>query len=62
MPASRCNNELQSLQLLPPDERSSKKWSNSMYDVNDGDGFVALDSSTFLIGYWGMRYFNLLGA
>jgi hypothetical protein len=33
-----------------------------MYDVNDGDGFVALDSSTFLIGYWGMRYFNLLGA
>ncbi|CAF3331636.1 unnamed protein product [Rotaria socialis] len=59
-PASQCQNEFQSLDLIPPDERSSHRWNSAIYDVDDGDGFNALDSSSFLIGYWGMRYFNLL--
>ena len=60
MPASHCHNELQLLQLLPPDERSSKRWNANIYDVDDGNGLKALDPSSFLIGYWGMRYFNLI--
>ncbi|CAF4149800.1 unnamed protein product [Rotaria magnacalcarata] len=59
-PASQCQNEFQSLELIPPDERSSHRWNSAIYDVDDGDGFNALDSSSFLIAYWGMRYFNLL--
>ncbi len=62
MPASQCQNEIQLLQLLPPDERSSKRWNSAVFDVDDGNGFVLMDPSSFLIGYWGMRYFNLLGA
>ncbi|CAF3833513.1 unnamed protein product [Rotaria sp. Silwood1] len=62
VPASQCQNELQSVQLLPPDERSSKRWNSGMYDVDGGNGWEALDPSSFLISYWGMRYFNLLGA
>jgi hypothetical protein len=62
VPASQCHNKLQSLQLLPPDERSNKRWNNAILNLDDGSGMVAQDPSTFLIGYWGMRYFNLLEA
>ncbi|CAF3394818.1 unnamed protein product [Rotaria sp. Silwood2] len=62
VPASKCQNEIQSLQLLPPDERSITRWNSGMYDVDDGSGWEALDPSSFLVSYWGMRYFNLLGA
>lgn len=62
VPASRCHGELQEIQLIPPDERSLYRWNSGMYDVDDGNGLEALDPGTFLIGYWGMRYYNLLGA
>ena len=61
-PASQCQDKLQSLQLIPPDERSSKRWNSGIYDVDDGNGMNAMDPSSFLISYWGMRYFDLVGA
>ncbi|CAF3436153.1 unnamed protein product [Rotaria sp. Silwood1] len=56
-----CNSSLASLQMLPPDERSSEKWNGNVYDLDDGTGFSEDDPAAFLLSYWGMRYFNLLG-
>lgn len=49
------------LRLLPPDERSFHKWNGGVFDLGDGDAMNEDDPTIFLIGYWGMRYFNLLG-
>jgi hypothetical protein len=56
-----CEGTPQSLQRLPPDERSTDIWSCGGYDLDDGNGLVERDPTPFLISYWGMRYFNLLG-
>ncbi len=58
---AECGEASRSLQMLPPDERTLHKWSFGVYELNDGDGFGEEDPTTFLISYWGMRYFNLLG-
>ncbi|CAF0856268.1 unnamed protein product [Adineta steineri] len=62
VPATACNThqERLSIQMLPPDERSTKKWNSAVYDVDDGNGYSEDDPTTFLLSYWGMRYFNLL--
>jgi hypothetical protein len=52
---------LRSLKLLPPDERTIGIWNYNVYDLDGGDGFLETDPTPFLISYWGMRYFNLLG-
>jgi hypothetical protein len=57
---AECGKNLPSLQMLPPDERTFQRWTFGIYDLNEGDGFNEVDPSTFLINYWGMRYFNLL--
>ena len=49
------------LKILPPDERTVGRWDYNPYDLDGGDGFLEIDPTTFLISYWGMRYFNLLG-
>jgi hypothetical protein len=49
------------LKVLPPDERTVGRWDYNPYDLDGGDGFLEIDPTTFLISYWGMRYFNLLG-
>ncbi|CAF0896996.1 unnamed protein product [Adineta steineri] len=56
-----CGGSPQSLQMLPPDERSIKKWNYGVYELDDGSGFREEDPTAYLISYWGMRYFNLLG-
>ncbi|CAF1209702.1 unnamed protein product [Didymodactylos carnosus] len=61
VPAKCKNNGPPSLQMLPPDERSTHKWNSGVYDLDDGDGFSEEDPASFLLSYWGMRYFNLLG-
>jgi hypothetical protein len=58
---AECTEQLNSLQILPPDERINHKWNQGIYHLDDGDGFWEMDPTTFLISYWGMRYFNLLG-
>jgi hypothetical protein len=58
---AECGEASPSLQMLPPDERTFHKWNFGVYELNDGDGFEEEDPTTFLISYWGMRYFNLLG-
>ncbi|CAF2537845.1 unnamed protein product [Rotaria sp. Silwood2] len=57
---AECSSKPSSLQMLPPDERSSKKWNGNIYDLDDGSGFNEDDPAAFLLSYWGMRYFNLL--
>lgn len=57
---AQCSPPLKSLQMLPPDERSTKNWNSGVYDLDDGDGFTEVDPTNFLFSYWGMRYFNLL--
>jgi hypothetical protein len=57
---AQCVLPLKSLQMLPPDERSTKNWNTGVYDLDDGEGFTESDPTNFLLGYWGMRYFNLL--
>ncbi|CAF3757405.1 unnamed protein product [Rotaria sp. Silwood1] len=52
---------LRSLKMLPPDERTISIWNYNVYDLDGGDGFLETDPTAFLISYWGMRYFNLLG-
>lgn len=49
-----------SRELLPPDERSTHKWNGGQFDLDDGDGFSEEDPTSFLLSYWGMRFFNLL--
>ena len=56
-----CAVPLASLQILPPDERTANIWNYNVYRLDDGDGFAEDDPTAFLISYWGMRYFNLLG-
>ncbi|CAF1472555.1 unnamed protein product [Rotaria sordida] len=58
---AECEQKPLSLQMLPPDERTTKKWNTNVYGLDDGDGFYEEDPTAFLISYWGMRYFNLLG-
>ncbi|CAF2795018.1 unnamed protein product [Rotaria sp. Silwood2] len=50
-----------SLQMLPPDERTIDIWNYNVYNLDGGDGFLETDPTAFLMSYWGMRYFNLLG-
>jgi hypothetical protein len=57
---AECGGSLRSLRMLPPDERSIKKWNTGVYSLDDGSGFGEEDPTTFLISYWGMRYFHLL--
>jgi hypothetical protein len=57
---AQCGQLPRSLQMLPPDERSIRKWTFGVYDLDEGDGFGEEDPTAFLISYWGMRYFNLL--
>ncbi len=47
------------LNVLPPDERSTKNWNSGVYDLYDDNGFTEIDPTNFLFGYWGMRYVNL---
>jgi hypothetical protein len=56
-----CGDMPRSLQMLPSDERTIHKWSFGVYDLDDGNGFAEEDPTAFLLSYWGMRYFNLLG-
>jgi hypothetical protein len=58
---AQCGGIPLSLQMLPPDERTFYKWNSGVYELDEGDGFGEEDPTTFLISYWGMRYFNLLG-
>jgi hypothetical protein len=55
-----CGEISRSLKALPPDERTIHKWSFGIYDLDDGNGFTEEDPTSFLISYWGMRYFHLL--
>ncbi len=57
---AQCGELPRSLKMLPPDERSIRKWVFGVYDLDDGTGFYEEDPTAFLISYWGMRYFNLL--
>ncbi|CAF0838329.1 unnamed protein product [Adineta steineri] len=57
---AQCYQPIKSLMMLPADERSTKNLVRGVYDLDDGDGFVETDPTNFLLGYWGMRYFNLL--
>ncbi|CAF4073892.1 unnamed protein product, partial [Adineta steineri] len=57
---AQCYQPIKSLKMLPADERSTKNLVRGVYDLDDGDGFVETDPTNFLLGYWGMRYFNLL--
>ncbi|CAF4572605.1 unnamed protein product [Rotaria sp. Silwood2] len=57
---AQCYPPIKSLQMLPPDERSTKNVDQGVYDLDDGDGLIETDPTNFLLGYWGMRYFNLL--
>ncbi|CAF2476547.1 unnamed protein product [Rotaria sp. Silwood2] len=57
---ANCKSRPVSLQMLPPDERSSEKWNGNVYALDDGNGFSEDDPAGFLLSYWGMRYFNLL--
>ncbi|CAF0955472.1 unnamed protein product [Adineta steineri] len=50
-----------SLKMLPPDERTIDIWNYNVYDLDGGNGLLETDPTAFLISYWGMRYFNLLG-
>jgi hypothetical protein len=59
--ATECDGILQSLQMLPPDERTTDIWNYNVYTLDDGNGFGEADPTAFLISYWGMRYLNLLG-
>lgn len=56
---AECNG-LSSLQILPPDERTSEKWNSNIYSLDDGNGYNEDDPAAFLLSYWGMRYFKLL--
>jgi hypothetical protein len=56
-----CGKKPPSLQMLPPDERTLHFWNTGVYILDDGSGFSEIDPTSFLISYWGMRYFNLLG-
>ena len=52
---------LHSLKMLSPDERTTDTTNYNVYDLDGGDGFWESDPTNFLLSYWGMRYFNLLG-
>ncbi|CAF2737378.1 unnamed protein product [Rotaria sp. Silwood2] len=56
-----CGSSKESLTPLPPDERSSQLWNSGVYDLDDGNGFHEKYPASYLLSYWGMRYFNLLG-
>ena len=60
---AECDREkaFRSLQMIPPDERTLGIWNYNAYDLDGGDRFYEEDPTAFLISYWGMRYFNLLG-
>ncbi|CAF3641825.1 unnamed protein product [Adineta steineri] len=58
---AECNGKPYALHLLPPDERNVGKWNSNAYSLDYGTGFKEEDPTPFLISYWGMRYFNLLG-
>jgi hypothetical protein len=57
---AECEDGLFSLQMLPPDERTTLRWTFGVYELDDGDGLSEEDPGGFLFGYWGMRYFHLL--
>ncbi|CAF3718897.1 unnamed protein product [Rotaria sordida] len=59
-PAKR-GSEISSLKLLPPDERSTWMWNANVYGLDNGSGFNEENPVAFLLSYWGMRYFDLLG-
>ncbi|CAF3325457.1 unnamed protein product [Rotaria sp. Silwood2] len=52
---------LRSIKMLPPDERTVDTWGYNVYDLDGGNGLLESDPTAFLISYWGMSYFNLLG-
>ena len=58
---AECDVKISSLVMLPPDERTANIWNYNVYDLDDGSGFSEADPTSFLISYWGMRYFDLLG-
>jgi hypothetical protein len=58
---AQCGSHKLSLELLPPDERVADIWNSNVYILDEGNGFDEEDPTAFLISYWGMRYFNLLG-
>jgi len=60
-PGPCSSSKIYSLNLLPPDERSVNRWNTGVYNLDDGDAFSEEDPTIFLISYWGMRYFHLLG-
>jgi len=60
-PASCLPPGIYSLNLLPPDERTVKKWSSGVFDLDGGDASLEDDPTIFLISYWGMKYLHLLG-
>ncbi len=60
-PGPCSSSKIYSLNLLPPDERSVNRWNTGVYNLDDGDAFREEDPTIFLISYWGMRYFHLLG-
>ncbi|CAF4248361.1 unnamed protein product, partial [Rotaria sordida] len=49
---AECEQKPLSLQMLPPDERTTKKWNTNIYSLDDGDGFYEEDPTAFLISYW----------
>jgi hypothetical protein len=58
---AECGGYHVSLQMLPPDERTTDIWNSDVYSLDDGNGIDEEDPTAFLISYWGMRYLNLLG-
>ncbi|CAF3118058.1 unnamed protein product [Rotaria sp. Silwood2] len=56
-----CDSSKESLTPLPPDERSTQLWNSGVYDLDDGNGLYEEYPASYLLSYWGMRYFNLLG-
>ena len=58
---SSCfKNEINSIDLLPPDERSAHKWNGGVFDLDDGNGFNEDDPTTFLLPYWGLTFSKFL--
>ena len=61
LPSNKCRKTSSSLTMFPPDERCTHKWNDDIYYLDNGNGFQEEDPTAFLISYWGMRYFHLLG-
>lgn len=53
---------VQSITVLPPNERAQYRWNGDPRDLDGGSGYSVTDPGAFLLPYWMARYYTLLAA